>query len=233
MVPVHFLYLALAGFNIVATVILIMIRPDLRRAAVSAGLVGAGIESISEIWYERDYWHPLTVLPFPAPEDILYGFGVTALAVGAVPFFTNRRYTPTEPTSDRRSWLILLLAGFFGGLAWLPALIGVPSIWIAGGLFFAGGVIGLTRRPELWWVGLIGGVVMGGGMLAGYAISLNWLINGDSYLNQVLVTAGSRWDIRIFGQVPFDEVVWNAARGWCMAILYPVLSGQKLVSRRT
>ncbi len=227
----RYLYLSLAGLVCLGSLVVAITRPDLRRPIMIAGLAGGLIEAVSELWYFHDYWHPPTLLAFPTPEDLLYGFGVTALAVCAVPFWFNGRYQRIgrSPSGQTRTIAIIAFTGFAAAIMTTAVWTGwLSSIWAACLCYAVLGIIGCSLVPELTIAGIWGGLIMGLLALVGYWIGLNHLIDGNAFLNRVLLHPHQPGDIRILGQVPFDEVVWNTARGFCFAVVYPLLAGVRI-----
>lgn len=231
-VPWHYTYLLLGCMVDLGALVVYWVRADLRRPIIAAGVIGGGLEAISEVWYLHDYWRPLTLWVWPTPEDLLYGFGTTALAVCAVPFWFRCRYVPLANTPARKKWVIVPLAAFGIGMSCVGRTHFLPSIWAATLLFMTVGSVACVIRRDLLRIGMIGGLIMGLVATIGYGIGLNFVIDGAAFLDHVLLIAGTPWDIRILGNVPLDEVAWNIMRGWCVAVLYPLLTAQQLIPQR-
>ena len=231
----RWLYLILAFLMFSLAMMMYAWRPDLRRPILVTGAMGSIIEIGSDLaWYLRDYWHPPTILPVPVIEDALFGFGVTAFAACAVPFWCLRQYVPkTGVTSVNSSDIIrrvaTLLLCFAVAVSVLQALTSINSIWLATTCFLIAGVVASIMQADVWWVGPVAGLIMGILALGGYFLGLDILIDGDAFLRQVYVLYGTRLDMRIPGtNVLLDELVWFFARGWCMASLYTLLTQQRL-----
>jgi hypothetical protein len=230
----QYLYLLLAGVENFATGVVLLLRRDLWRAVLAVGVIGGGIEVLSELWYLNDYWQPPTVIPLFI-VDFLYGFATSALAVCAVPFwsFVVRRrlaYDTNQTEGDNCRFLLFLIPAFAGVMSLMQAFTAIPSIWTASGCFVLGGVFACYFRRDLLMPGIVAGIIMGTVAAVGYGIGLNWLVDGKAFLTQVYLLSGTKWDIRVLGQVPLDEIVWNMARGWCFALMYPFISGRRLVA---
>lgn len=237
----RYLYLCLGLVQLVGVAVVWVARRDLRPVIYAAGAAGAIIETGAEVWYLRDYWRPPTITPWvtihgqrwPLIEDAIYGFGVTALAACAVPFVVSlwpgQRlvYSHNRLEVDRRGQLPII-AVLAVVVMTIDAQFGSSSIWSAVWCFGVVAVYGVILRPDLIVVGLGAAVLIGLLALVGYAGGLDWIVDGRSYLDRVLVHAGTRWDVRILGQVPLDEVAWNVARGACIAVMYPFLTGRRL-----
>lgn len=239
--PFRLLYLLLGCIYLAAALAVYVKRPDLRRAIVVMGCVGGFLEAISEVWYLKDYWRPITVVPgWPAPEDFIYGFGVTALTVCVVPVLARCNYVPAIPNGDRplkkiaTAYVAILISVAFAVMMSLTVdLVDLPSIWMATLCFFAFGLGVLLYRENRQFIlqGLLCGIFMGLLSLGGYAVGLNFVVDGDAFLREVLITYNTKWDMRVAGNVPLDEVAWNTARGWCFGLLYPALTWQRFALR--
>jgi len=233
--PYHLLYLVLGCIHLAVALAIYAKRPDLRRTIITMGSIGGFVEVMSEVWYEKDYWHPLTVVQgWPAPEDFIYGFGVTAMAVCVAPVLVSCTYVPDNP-SDKRpfknigtAYTATMIAASFAAFMMVGFSIEFPSIWNATSCYFAIGLGLLTGGWRFAKFGLLAALVMGVFAAVGYGIGLNFLIDGDAFLRKIWLLYGTDWDIRIVGNVPLDEVAWNVVRAWCFAILYPVLTWQRL-----
>jgi hypothetical protein len=232
----HVLYLALALLMFTAAMLVYAWRSDLRRPILIAGTVGMIIEVGSDLsWYLQDYWRPPTVLPWPVVEDLFFGFGVTALAVCAVPVWCLRRYEPLRAPQDgcrnrKAVWgAVILLLGFAAAMTLTQVLTDINSI-LAATLYFLGvGVAASALRRDIWWVGPVAGLIMALVAFIGYFLGLDVLIDGDAFLRLVYLPYGTSLDVRVPGtNVLVDELAWFFARGWCIAAVYPLLLQQRL-----
>jgi len=69
----YFLGVMTIGFPV--WLLLFLLRPDLRHKMIVFGLIGGIAGPISEFFYLRDYWHPITITGWPIGiEDVLFGF---------------------------------------------------------------------------------------------------------------------------------------------------------------
>ncbi len=206
--------------------------PSLRVAL--AGLVGAVLEVVSENWYFRDYWHPVTLLHYPwsFPEDALYGFAISALAVCAYPFWLRYKYVATpQRMPEWRSWAIVgaALGAFAVMMTVGQQALHINSLQVAMIAFAVIGAVGVVFRPDLLKVGLWAGLIMGLVAFGGYELGLN-LINGHAFLAHVELFPAHDW--RIPSNTPGDELVWNVARGFCFAVMLPLATGWRLAPRK-
>lgn len=212
----------------------LLIRRDLWPAALWAGIAGGVLEVISEIWYLQDYWAPPTLLASPAPEDFFYGFGTTALTVCIAPILLGKKYVHVGEDRFRWPWtvggitLFHFLMFIFMSTSAKPHIV---SIWSATALFAWLGILACSLREDMERPALLTAAVMGIVAAAGYALGLDVVIDGKQYLNQILLTRGTAWDIRALGNVPLDEIAWNITRAWCVVGAYALLGGRKLVPR--
>jgi hypothetical protein len=230
----HYTYALLALIMCGLAGVAVLVRRDLWPLVRWAGLAGGVLESVSEIWYFQDYWRPPTLLSLPTPEDCCYGFGVTVLSVCVAPILLRKRYV--QGTVRSRRWpatviLLLIFCLFMQAGTASKAQQHLPSIWMAIVIFALAGVMVCILRPDLIVPALLTAVVMGAVAAVGYAVGLDVVINGKIYLQQVYLLQNTRWDIRVLGNVPLDEIVWNTMRAFCMAALFSALNGYKLAPR--
>jgi hypothetical protein len=171
----------------------------------------------AEVAYLHDYWHPITLLPWPTLEDMFYGFGVTGAAVAITPAIMRWRVVPAVSRVTRRN---ATTANVHDGHhpVRAPGWI-VPSIWMAVIAFIGVGAVIVVMVPEMLAVGLITGALMAAVSAAAYAPALDVVIDGRSYLSQVYLLYGTPAGHLVFGNVPLDEVVGNGACGWAVGIL--------------
>lgn len=228
----HVLYALLALVMCALAGIALLLRRDLWRAALGAGIAGGVLEVTAEIWYLRDYWNPPTLLGFPAPEDFFYGFGTTALTVCIAPILLRKQYVQ-RVNAGRRRWpfVAIGLAVFHFVLLTGASPLAhsrILSIWMATLVFAFGGIIILSIREDMVKPAALTAVVMAVVAAVGYALGLNVIIDGKQYLDQVLLFKGTAWDIRVLGNVPLDEITWNFARAWCVVAAYAVMGGRRL-----
>lgn len=230
----QFMYALLALATLVPPAITWWQRPDLRTPMMVAGVAGGVLEVLGEVWYLQDYWHPGTLLGFPAPEDFVYGFGTTAFTVAVIPLMTGWCYSrplaswPSQLTRYLAFLTIFSVAMQVG--MWCTPL---PSIWIACIVFLVMGLVGSWAAEwsrNVLVLALASGIFMVVFSLAGYALGLGVLIDGDAYLRQVYLLAGTASDIRVFGVVPLDEVAWNATRAFGMVGMFMWFTRRRIIA---
>ncbi len=229
----HILYAVLALVSCALAALVWLKRRDLGLHMLVAGCAGGGLEVLSEYWYLQDYWHPGTLLGFPAPEDFAYGFGTTAFTIGVVPLLFRAKYTfPVLMLSwqMRASYGVASLVGFAIAMQVGQRYTSLPSIWLATIAFAALGCANFMWVPEAFEPAAVAAAVMAVIALVGYGIGLNWVVDGDNYLHQVYLLWHTNWDNRLWG-VPIDEIAWNAARAWAVTSLYMVVNDRMLPPR--
>lgn len=235
------LYLMLAITPCLACLGIWLHKRYLGRHILVAGIIGAFWEAGSEIFYLTDYWHPVALLGWPTfrgqhwpiLEDAIYGFGVTGFMAVLIPYVSNRTYVPYMEKHPVPGLALAMrpfyVAYVFLALMWMGSMRlatlghGINSIWLASALFLGIGLQCLWFRPKLWRAGLLAAATFALIALVFYAIALNLMVDGNHYLAQVWLPYHQWFGWRILG-VPVDEIVWNAARGWGVAIAYPVLA---------
>ena len=233
----RYLYLWLALAYVGGTAVVWLTRRDLRPVILRAGPFGALVEVASEWCYLHDYWRPESVLGthWPFLEDALYGFGVTALAACAGAFWVPPppwRRSITEYVYEEAPAIGLLLTaiGCYAFMLVVVRFSGAPSVRVMAIVFAILGLFAALVRPDLIWTGVKAGLIMGLLAFTTYWLALDVVINGHSYLNHVLLPSSG--EVRVLGNLPLTQVFWNIARGWCIGMLYPAVTGMSLRTRK-
>jgi hypothetical protein len=195
--------------------------PACRTAILAAGAFGAGVEALAEVAYLRGYWHPVTLLPWPTPEDLLFGFGLSGLTVAITRLITGWRPPSVHVPPGQAPWLSGLLVIGIVGLIMSSIIPGfhVSSIWTAVLVFAIAGLLVGAFNPDPLVAGLVTGLIMAVVSTAIYAVALDVVIDGRAYLQQVYLPYGTTGGHLVFGNVPLDLIVWNATRGFAVSML--------------
>jgi hypothetical protein len=226
----RFLYLILGLLFLVPTILVAIWRRDLRRGVISVAIFGAIWGPISEFWFFRDYWHPQSVLGNPFLEDMIYGAGISAAASCIYKVLARKSYDTLgchPKTHFRETAAIAVL--YIVAMVTLEMGLGVNSILVAIGVYIAGASYILSRRRDLLLASVCSGVMMGLLALGGYGLGLNFIINGPKTLSQIWLLYHKRLGITLLGYVPLTEVIWYAAWGSLLGILYEFATGRRLV----
>lgn len=226
----RYLYLILGLMFLVPTIFVAFCRRDLRRGVISVAIFGAIWGPISEFWFFRDYWHPQSVLGNPVLEDMIYGAGISATASCIYKVLARKSYDRLgrrQKTHFRETAAIALV--YVVAMIVLEMGLGVNSILVAIGVYIAGASYILYRRRDLLMASVCSCVMMGLLALGGYGIGLNFIINGPKTLSQIWLLYHKPLGITLLGYVPLTEVMWYAAWGSLLGILYEFATGRRLV----
>lgn len=202
--------------------LLFLLRRDLQHKMLVFGLMGAIAGPISEFFYLKDYWHPLTFNGWPIGiEDVLFGF--FAGGIGSVMYeeiFAKhfiKRHKRTEHWIFFIFPLIAVLLFSFDKIfpAWR-----INSIYASAIAFFATAAIIIYKRKDLFIDAFISGIFAGLFFFCGYLLLLNifphifekmWLLKNIS-------------GIRI-ATIPMEELLWAFTFGLMAGPLYEFYAG--------
>lgn len=189
-----------------------------RRVLLAVGVLSAAFESVSEVSYLRDYWHPLTVFAWPTLEDSLYGFGLGIFSATILPFVLRRRLVRTHNARPGVALSLVLAAQV--SILLVPHVQAINSIWVACGAFLMFSLVALLWNARLAIPGILTAVIVAVVAALVYGIALNSLVDGRAYLGQTWLLYGHHIGWLVLGNVPFDEIVWNLLRsGFVSAVV--------------
>jgi len=233
----HAFYLLLGLGTVVPVLIVWRCRPDLRTPIWQAGLVGAAIQAVSGQWLASS-WHPLTLLPVAAPEDLVYGFGITALCVCIYPVLCHQtvdqllvgtsawRATGIGVTVAAACIIAMkvvdrLYTQSLPGVDLVPSVVGIMVL-------FTVGFVAVCIRTEMLSATAFTLLAMAIITLAYYAVGLNLVapilgVSGNDYLKQVYLLYGTAADRRL-GGVPMDALWLHAMHAWAAFSVYAACS---------
>lgn len=229
----RYLYLVLGLIFLVPSMAVAVWRRDLRHDVIKVGLIGAVWGPISEFWFFRDYWHPASVLGNPLLEDVIYGAGISAAASCVYKVVARRTYSAKpggRRTHYREAGLIAIF--YVGAMIILEMTLGVNSILVAVGVYIVAAAYIVYRRRDLWIASLCSAIIMGLIALVGYGIGLNFLVHEPATLSALWELYKKPLGITILGYVPLTEVIWYAAWGSLLGVIYEFATGLRLVPLR-
>lgn len=226
-----YIYLLLTLPFLVAVLIVVMLRPDLRKFVLVAGVLGGIVGLISEYWFFQDYWRPPSLLGVAVPsiEDFLFGFGITALGASLGSVLFKRRHTPARKGIFTRV-LLIGLAAIIVNLIFIN-LLHINSIVVCYGIFVAIIVAGLIIHPYLWKAALTTGVIVAIITIATYAIWFGVL--DPTYIDRYFLLAGNPFAPVFGGFLPVTELVWYILCGASNAVVYELLNARKNTVQQT
>jgi hypothetical protein len=225
----RYLYLILGLIFLAPTVVVAIWRRDLRRSVISVAIFGAVWGPISEFWFFRDYWHPGSAFGSPLLEDVIYGAGISATASWLYKVLAHKSYDSfrRHRTHFREACAIAVL--YVVAMIVLEMILGINSILVAIGVYVIGSSYIVVRRRDLVTASVWSCVMMGLIALFGYGVGLNFLVHGPNVLSEIWLLYKKPLGITILGYVPLTEVVWYAAWGSLLGVLYEFATGRCLV----
>lgn len=219
-----FIYLCLTLPYVALSIVIWVLRRDLRRTILIAAVIGAILGLVVEWWYLVDYWRPPTILG-PARqsvEDVLFGASSTVIAVTAAAFFLKEKLKPVTKSSLKK---ITLLAIVIFGLMLILTALGVNSIIASSGLIFLAGVYTIIRVPKLLRGALLSGTVLV--ILTFVTYSILFGIISPHYIEDYFLLTGEPWNPTLFSFLPVAEVIWYFSAGFSLSALYHLVTDSK------
>lgn len=200
-------------------------RKDLRREMLTMSLIVAPMGPLSELFYLRDYWHPVLVLGYPIGiEDILFAFAIGGIAAVAYEELWRRHPVRARRISRPRSWSLGAIAF---AVVWMyvgSSVLGFNSIYTSISVFLILGVSILYYRRDLLQDALVSGLLVAVLLFVCELIFFVWLFPG---------TIERWWDLSrisgvlVFG-VPLEEILWGFSWGFVAGPAYEFLRGLRL-----
>ena len=228
----HYLYLILGFIFLIPTVVVAIMRRDLRRGIAYVGSLGAIWGPISEFWFFRDYWHPASVLGNPVLEDVVYGAGISATAWCLYKVVFRRTNSAPGDRQTRYGEFGGIVALYVAAMLVLATGLGINSILVATGVYIVSAIYIIVRRRDLLTASLATATMMGLIALIGYGIGLNLLVREPATLSHLWFLYHKPLGVTIVGYVPLTEVVWYTAWGSLLGILYEFATGRQIVARQ-
>ncbi|MGS2761903.1 lycopene cyclase domain-containing protein [Sinomicrobium sp. M5D2P9] len=221
----QYIYLFISVFLCVPWIIFFRSRPDLRRKIWKASVIGGFAGLIAEFWYFRDYWHPPSSVGSAtvSPEDFLFGFFVTGLAV-SVYDVVFRKTTSNGEQRRKKHFAFLFLTGV-GALFLFNNLLGFHSIFVSSVSFIIFSIIMVIVRKDLWRPLLASGILILLLIIPIYAIIFNLM--SPTYWDSYGLLSGTPYGATILGNIPLTELLWYFSWGCMAGIAYDFASGKK------
>ncbi len=212
-------------------IILLVLRPDLRRQVLLPALCFVPLGPIAERAFFKDYWSFQPILPkfvlFGADvyiEDLLFAF-VSVGIMAAIFDVIFRKRTVQGAYKPRLLVAVILSVLQILVILFLPGWIGLNSIFAAGlGAVLCALVIVLIRR-DLWKAALGTSLICGVGALVFYFLIL-LLPGAVEFLFTAYKLPSEQAVWLLFGvPVPMTEILWAACTGAFFGVLYKLASG--------
>ncbi|MDX8053006.1 hypothetical protein SK571_26820 [Lentzea sp. BCCO 10_0798] len=218
-------YVYLLGSSLLCVVSLSMLvrRRDLVRLTLLYGAIGGATQVVTSFLYVRDYWAPPTVLGTSVSlEDFLFGFGVTAFPFLAYPVVARKRFARSAHRNRLGVYMLFALVaavGLFGG----TLLLGMNSLLVSLVLLTTFTLCICVMRPDLVYGSLFAIGFVTTCLVVVYALMFN--IVSPGWWDAHWLLAGSKWDHRLFGDVPLLEVLCYVTWSGFAATGHPFIVG--------
>ena len=225
----HFAYLFLDLCLLPVWLLLFIHRKDLRKEMLVLGfLIGiAGI--ISEYWYLRDYWHPLTVFNMPVNiEDFLFGLFMGGIGCVFYEELFGKKLSSRKTRKHHWALIFIILAGIsFLLLNVLFFYFKINSIYCSVIIFMIVAASFLFFRKDLIIDAVISGFLCGIVLLISYLVLLNFYPELFSRMWYLSNLSGI-----FIGKIPIEEIMWAFGWGMIAGPMYEFYAGLKFRKSR-
>jgi len=223
----RYAYLTLSLSFATALGIMLLIRKDLAKLALLVGSFGGTAGVMAEVFYFHDYWRPPSLFgtAVPSPEDLIFGFSITALAVITFLVLGRKRLT-AGMAPHGKIYLSLFIGGLLSMLifnVWL----GINSIFVSSITFLVFSVIMLYMRRDLIDAAAYSAVALTLLTLGVYIVLFDCFFT--DFWQRYWLLHGTRYGMFVFGNVPLTELLWYFSWAVAGSISYPFITGKKIV----
>ncbi|RNL84680.1 hypothetical protein ED312_13405 [Sinomicrobium pectinilyticum] len=221
----QYIYLFISVFLCVPWIVFFCSRPDLRRKILKTSIIGGLAGLAAEFWYFRDYWRPPSSvgLATVSPEDFLFGFFITGLAVSVYDVVFRKSISNGEQRR-KRHFAFLFLTGI-GALFLLSNWLGFYSIFVSSVAFIIFSIIMASIRKDLWIPLLGSGILTLLLIIPGYTVLFNLI--SPTYWDLYGLLSGTPYGATVLGNIPLTELLWYFSWGCMAGIAYDFASGKK------
>jgi len=216
----YLIFIALPFF--IGAVVIFILRSDLRRFIIKAGVIGGIVGLISEAWYFHDYWRPPSLFGVATPsiEDFLFGFGIVAFAATLpLVIFNEKR---AERTAGSRKRGVLLLLSSLGGIVVLASIFHINSVIVSFLVFGGLGLFILIKRPQSTKKALLTGIILAGIALITYS-GIHFF--SPNYFTAYYLLSAQPIGVTILGLMPVTEFLWYFLWGLAGSVIFEYISG--------
>lgn len=222
----QYFYILLDGILIITWLIILFLRRDLKKKLFTCSLLGGIMGILSELWYLKDYWRPLSFSGgYTIIEDFLFGF--TIVGISATIYDVIFKYKNIKKERNKLIESILLFSLSFLFLLLLNNIYKINSIIVSSILFIICSLIIIAVRKDLLKQSFISGLLLVLFILPIYFILLNYF--SPQYLEKHWLLYHSSLGITILGQIPLTEIIWYFSWGCLGGILYEFTRGEKKI----
>jgi hypothetical protein len=222
--PLTYLYFWGSFIALITTFLVYILKPNLRKEILRAGLYVAFWGVIFEYFFFKDYWTPeliLTFGEFGGLEDLMFGFA--AGGIGAVVFsiFSEHKY---ERVGKRHYELPILMALVqLSAFLLLNVKLGVNSILASTVALILSSLYIVLQRPDLLTNALITGISFG--FLLAFAEWFLLTLTDSNYLSEYYLLHNSV--PVLFEGFVLTEFLWGFSFGATLGPSYEFVWGIK------
>jgi len=223
-------YIYLIGgviFNLL-TLLICLRRRDLTKKALLIGSLTFAVSFVALI-FSRDYWHPPVLIGSShlSFEDFFFDFGIISFVYVLYPALTHSAYSKDKPYKPQlKTYLGFVIASLLG-IFIINLWLGFNSVILCSISLVCYTVVMCVMRPDLIKQSLVCGLILLVISTGLYIIFFDWL--APDYWDKYWYLAGSRYGVKILGNVPITEISWYMAWGLFGGISFPFVEGRKLV----
>lgn len=218
--------------------IVLLLRPDLRRQALVPASLFILYGPITEVLYFGDYWSVESAFPTVhflgvvfLLEDLLFAFVAVGIMSTCYDFFLRRR--PVQKVHRPRPfWAVILSVAQLGLFIVLSLSTEILSVWVYAGLAILFSLIILAIRSDLVLSAVGSGLICGIGAFTFYFLILR-IPGALDYLMEAWKLPPERFAVRIFQTpIPLTEVLWAFCAAVYFGIIYKFAAGSGYQSDR-
>ncbi len=217
----------LIGDFIAFTVWLVLFihRKDLRHKMLFLSIILGFIGPISEFWYLKDYWKPLTITNTPIGiEDYLFGFFVGGIASVLYEEFFSKKFSKRHLRKHHWVVILIMLMGITVVISnILFFILKINSVYVSIIAFLLICFCMLIFRKDLWFDAVASGLFLSVFFFLGYVVLLT--IYPDLF--------NKMWHLQnlsgiYLGKIPIEEILWAFGAGMMTGPAYEFYAGLTL-----
>lgn len=204
---------------------LFTVRKDLRREIITASLATAPLGPLSELFYLRDYWHPVLLGGLRIGlEDVIFAFAIGGIASVIYEAVFKVHQRPSKTRKHHRSIAYICMAGVVVMIVG-TIFLGFNSIYVSTAGFLIVGLCIAGLRHDLLPNALFSGILLSVLFLCWYTI-LQIIFPGIFQAWWKLSNLSGFF----VGGIPAEELLWAFGWGFMAGPIYEYWAGIKNLS---
>ncbi|MDD5773250.1 MAG: hypothetical protein PHX78_07275 [bacterium] len=203
-----------------------LFRKDLRKKLLFVSIILCPIGPISEIWYFKDYWAPLTITKFFINiEDLIFTFALGGITYGIYKIVFNLTNSEKKQYKSRIWFIFFALAVVLGSLTLFSSFLKINSVVVTIIAFCFLTIIIWRLRKDLIVPSLISGLFISILFFIIYQIMFQLVPN----LGELWCKNCNPSGIVIYG-LNIEEFLWDFSWGVVGGVFYEMVSGYSFTS---